>query len=305
MGHFQIYQEDNLMADNKISSSAKLKGTLLMLAANLLWGSSFVVTKGASDAFPTYMLVAIRMFLGGASVAIIYWKQLKETTREVLLCGVLLGAIYAASLMLQTFGIKYTSAGRSSFLTASYCIFMPFMEWLILKNKPELKNIVAAILGIIGIGLVALNESFRVDSGDLLTLMSSIGFAVNIILLSVFVKRMDPGLLNAYLLMFGGIMLFVISLFTETLPAQVSPSVTFSLLYLGIACSGIPLLFQSIAQKSISPTLVTILLGTQAIIASILSAIMYKEAFSTRCLIGFVVILVSIIIGEIDLKKKA
>ena len=282
----------------------KIVATLLMMLATLLWGSSFIATKYVTESVPTFLLIAFRMILGGLSLVFIYHKKLKLVNKEVVLRGVILGVFYCAGMVLQTMGVKYTSAGRSAFLTSAYCIIVPFLEWAILKDKPELKNIISAIVCVIGVGLVALTSSFSIDSGDLYTLFGSICFGMSIVLLAFYMRKYDGIMLNTFLLLSAGIMALVISLIFENIPTSFKTSEILGALYLAIACSGIPLAFQAMAQEELSPTVVSIILGFEAVFASVLSAIIYKETFTLRCLIGFALIFGSVFISIIETKKK-
>lgn len=284
--------------------STQTKGTLLMILATFLWGSSFVVTKNATDNFPPFLLVAIRTFFGGLSVLPFCWKNRKDINRNTILVCLLLGFLYAGGMIFQTFGIKYTNSGRTAFLTAAYCIIMPYLEWLFLKSKPKAKNIFASLCCVIGIGLVAINEALSIDSGDVYSLIGSLCFGLFIVLLSVFLKKIDAAVINSFQLMFAGLILFTISIFVESPPTTVTKTVILDLFYISILCTGFPLLFQSYAQKNLSPTLITIILGFEAIFASALSSLFNGEEFSIKCIIGFAMIILSVFIGEIDFKAK-
>lgn len=287
-----------------MKKNTRLIAILVMTLATLLWGSSFIATKYVTSAVPTALLIAFRMILGGLSLVIIYHKKLKNINKRAIFEGVILGAFYCAGMILQTMGVKYTEAGRSAFLTSAYCVLMPFLEALILKNKVQFKNLLSSIVCFIGVGLVALTTSFTIDGGDLYTLFGSVSFAMSIVLLSYFMRKDDGILLNTILLLSAGIMALIISLFTETMPTSLDTTAIIAALYLAIACSGIPLAFQAIAQKELSPTVISIILGFEAVFASILSAIIYKETFTLRCLIGFVLIFASVFISVIEFKGK-
>lgn len=273
-----------------------------MLMATLLWGSSFVVTKGAADDIPIAFLIAVRMFLSTVILSIICCKSFKFINKATIFCGLILGIFYAGGMILQTYGVKYTNAGRTSFLSSASCIVTPFLEWMILKNKPKFKSLLAAMVCVVGIGLVALNERFRIDSGDLYTLAGSVCFGMELVLFSCFMKNNDGMLLNIFLIFFAGVFSAVISLFTETIPLSFSNSTIYAVLYLGIACTGIPLAFQAIAQKSLKPSVITVIIGFEAIFASVLSTLVLNETFSTKCLIGFALIFASVFVSIIEPK---
>lgn len=285
-------------------AKVKIKALICMILATLLFGSSFVVTKGATDSIPTYALTASRMYIGSISLAIIFFRRLKDIKKEIVIKGFILSIFYSLGMILQTFGIKYTSAGRSAFLTAAYCIFMPFLEWMILKNKPKGKNLLASLVCFIGIGLVALTESLTIDKGDIFTLLCSICFALYILYNGKFAKDNDIILLNIFLLFFSGIIATVLSIFNESIPNEIGLNSILAILYLAIMCGAFPLVLQTNSQKDLSPTLITIICGFEAVFASVFSLIFLKETATIRCFIGYVLIFSSVFVGVIEKKNK-
>lgn len=282
---------------NAHDKTSKAKGSVFIISAAFLWGSSFIVTKGATGALPTVLLVAIRFLAGGIFAALLCLKQHKETTPEMVLASALLGLMFSCGTLLQTEGMRYTSAGKSAFLTAAYCMLMPFLEWKLMGNRPSLKNILSGIICIAGIGLVALSDSLTVGKGELITLAGSVCFALNIALSGIYVKKYDARLINMYMLITSGAALLVISLFTETIPESFDTGTVLSLIYLAVFCTGIPTLLQTLAVKEIPPTLVTVLLGFEPVFAAVISAVAAAERFSVRCLAGFALILLAVLIG--------
>jgi len=281
-----------------------IKAIIILVIANIFWGSAYVVTKGATGSMPVYLLCGIRCFLGAVTIGLIAFKKLKEINRRTALEGILLGVLYMIGIACQTLGVKYTSAGRGAFLTSAYCIFMPFLEWLVLKVKPDFKKVVASVICLVGIGLVALTEGFAVDGGDIYSLVGSISFGIEIVLLSLFMRKDDGILLNFFILLTSGVISLVMSFTKETMPASFDTAAIMGALYLAVFCAGIPMMMQAYSQKRLSATLVTIILGFQAVFAAIFSAIFFKETFTFRCLCGFMLILGSVFISVLGPKKQ-
>lgn len=284
--------------------SGTFRGVLFILLATLLWGSSFVVTKGAVDAFPTVLLVTLRLLIGGGIAALICLKKLKNTSKGLLAACSLLGILYAAGLLLQTMGVEHTSAGRTAFVSAAYCIFTPFIEWAVIKHRPRFKNLLAAAVCLCGIGLIVLDGGFTIDSGDLYTLACALSLAFEIVLFGKFVEKYDPDLLNTFMLLFAGVLTGILSLCTEQLPATLHADTAGAILYLAVLCTGIPMLLQGSAQKLIVPTVVTIVLGFEPVFAAIFSAVFLKESFSGRALIGAMLVFVSAFVAVVIREKK-
>ncbi len=68
--------------------------------------------------------------------------------------GVCLFCAYTA----QTIGITDTTPGKNAFLTTIYCVFVPFLFWLVNKSKPDVYNLVASVTCIVGVGFLYLSQ---------------------------------------------------------------------------------------------------------------------------------------------------
>ena len=121
-------------------------GRLALLTAAVIWGSSFIVMKDTVDGIPVFQLLAIRLTLAGLLLGLIFRKRLTGHWRQLLphgaLCGVLLLSAYAT----QTFGLMTTSPGTNAFLTAVYCVLVPFMAWGLYRRPPTGCNWAAAVM---------------------------------------------------------------------------------------------------------------------------------------------------------------
>ena len=286
------------------NNSEKTKGALLELLATFLWGSCFVVTKSATDIIPPCLLQACRMFIAVATIAIVFRKKLKLITKELFLKSCIIGVFYCGGLVLQTLGIKYTSAGRSAFVTSAYCIFVPFIELMLFKKKPEMKDIIAGLVCMLGIGFIVLNDGIKVDSGDLMTLGGSICFAIEIVIFGRMVRQYDETMVSMLMMLNAGITALILSLFTETMPAHITVGAAAAVVYLAIPCTVVTVLCQANAQKILSSAAVTIILGFEAVFAAIISAIVYGESFTGKILIGCILVFLSSFVAVFDFKKS-
>lgn len=297
-------EQENETIQSAATPREKLTSTLIMLCSTLLWGSSFVVVKDAVDGFPAGLIAAIRMAGGGLVLAAVLWKRWKRMNWEILWRGALLGVLYAVGIVLQTSGLKLTTPGKSAFLTAAYCVIVPFVEWMMMQHKPTAKSLIASLICLTGIGLVSLTDNFSVSAGDLLTLLCSIVFAVHIVFLGKSILRCDAALLSTVMLVLGGGAALAYSLLCEPMPESVGLPTVLRLAYLAIPCTALAMLGQTHAQKSLSPTVISIILGFEAIFGAIFSAIFYGEAFTARCLVGFALIFFAALFSEISLPAR-
>ena len=171
-------------------------GRLSLLGATLIWGSSFIILKSTLDSVPTLWVLALRFTGAALLMALIGIKELHLLDRQYLLKGLGLGTALFAAYTLQTFGLEYTTPGKNAFLTATYCVIVPFMWWFFTKKRPDRFNIAAALVCIIGMALVSLDGGLSLGLGDALTICCGFFYALHIILTARAVEGRSPVLLS-------------------------------------------------------------------------------------------------------------
>ncbi len=132
---------------------------LALLLATIIWGSSFIVMKDALDDLGTFYLLGVRFMGACILLAVIFWYKFKSFNFYYIKAGFVMGTALLAAYAVQTFGLAETTPGKNAFLTAGYCVMVPFLYWLIAGKKPDRYNISAAILCVAGIGLVSLDSN--------------------------------------------------------------------------------------------------------------------------------------------------
>lgn len=276
-------------------------GRLALLTAALIWGSSFIVMKDAVDDVPVFMLLAIRFTLAGLLLGAIFIHRIRTASRSLLLHGAVCGVLLLTAYATQTFGLMTTSPGKNAFLTAVYCVLVPFMAWLLYRKPPTAYNWLAAVMCIAGIGLVSLTENLTIAAGDALTLVSGVFFALHIMALSHFGRQDDPIALT--IVQFGvcAVLAWPCSLLTEQGAAFPAPAVWPQLMYLTIFATAATLLLQSAGQKLTPPSQSAILLSLESVFSVVFSVLLGREALGARLLCGFTLIFLSVIISETQL----
>jgi drug/metabolite transporter (DMT)-like permease len=276
---------------------------LALLTASLIWGSSFFIMKNTVDVFPMYVLLAIRFTIGCGLLCLFFFKRVKKITRKTLSHGTLLGVLLFAAYTLQTLGLKDTTPGKNAFLTAIYCIVVPFLFWMVTKKRPDVYNCLAGVLCLGGIGLVSLTGDFSIGMGDALTMVAGIIYAVHIVVVARVSQDEDPVLLT--LVQFGAaaVCCWAVSLATETFPVPdaIPAAGWYGLLYLAVFATTGALLMQNIGQKYTHPAAASILLSLESVFGIAFSMVFYGEKLTLRLAAGFLLIFFSVIVSETKL----
>ena len=81
------------------------------------------------------------------------------------MAGGLFGVFLFIAYTTQTFGLTGTTPSKNAFLTATYCVLVPFLAWRVFHRRPDQYNLLAAFLCITGVGLVSLSGDLTVTWG--------------------------------------------------------------------------------------------------------------------------------------------
>ena len=283
-------------------------GKLALLFVAIAWGSSMVVIKGSTDTLPAGTLLACRFTVAGVILALANFNKLKQIDKDYLKSGIFIGVCLFMAYFTQTIGVMLEMPGKSHFLSSAYCVFVPFLGWLILKEKPKIYHVIAATMCAVGIILVSVAGNFSISYGDSISIISSVFWAAQIIAIAKWGKDKDPGLITMLQFVVCAVLAWVFTLTMENPGAiEWNMGAVGGVLYLGIVCSGICFLLQTIAQKTENPTSVSIILSFENIFGLVFGAIFFNEKFTPRSIMGFVLIFAAIIIGNriiILLKRK-
>lgn len=275
----------------------------MLFAATVIWGAAFVVMKNAVEILTPAQLVGVRFFLAGLLMAAIFRKKLRSVLNPGgLRAGAIMGAILFAAFWLQTLGLTDTTPGKNAFLTATYCVMVPFMLWAITRRPPGLARLGAAVVCIAGIGLVSLQPgSLVIGFGDGITLLGAAIFALEIVAISHFTKTYSAiGITTVQFLCCGLLGIFFGFTF-EPLPdlAAITPDFAIQMIYLIVLSSCVCYIFQNVGLAHVQPSQGALILSLESVFGVLCSVLFYGEALTAQMILGFALIFVAILISEL------
>lgn len=297
------------------SKVTALLARLALVVTAVVWGSSLTVVSAIKDAFTPNMLLALRFSIACVLLAIIFAPHLKKLNKDYILSGLIVGFFLFIAYSSQTIGVTSAEGapGRSGFISASYCVIVPFLAWLFTGEVPDRYNIIAAVLCVIGLFFVFYTElvksaNISFSQGDLYALLSGLLFAVHIVSLAKWGAGKDPILITILQFLTAAVLSLIVSLIFEKPTFQsVSGSSLFALGYLAIMCTAVALLFQTIGQRYTPASTVALILGTEAVFSILFAVLFAGEKLTWSSVSGFVLIFLAIIVSETKmqfLKKK-
>ncbi len=278
---------------------------LMLVAAALLWGGSFVVIKDTLNDISPAWLLGIRFVLSGLIMTLLFFPRLRQSLNKSSLCAaVALGVTGGLGYLIQNLGLVDTTPGHNAFLTATYCVMVPFLHWVVARVRPTLANVVAAVVAVAGIGALSLGaeDPFSLRWGDWMTLGGAFWFAVQIEVMVRAARGRDIVALTTIEFYVMGLLCLGYGLFFEAPPdLQVFASGGFwlSMGYLVLLSSCLCTVFQNVGQAHVPPAQASLLLSLESVFGVLFSVVLYGEPLTLQLGVGFSLVFGAVLLSEL------
>jgi drug/metabolite transporter (DMT)-like permease len=276
---------------------------LALLSVTVIWGWTFVLVKeGASELGPLSFL-ALRFALAFLALLILFWHRLRRAQLGVreFLQGLAIGLALFGGYLFQTWGLLYTTATKSGFITGLSVVLVPLLAALAFKDRVPSSGWLGAGLSALGLGLILLGQGGMgrgLNLGDLLTLLCALCFALQIILIGRLVTRENyPALLViqiglVFLLSLAG----ALSLERPTL--AISPQGWQAVLITSFLATALAFFIQNRFQPLSTPTRAAIIFSAEPVFAGLFGYLLLGERLAGLQLLGAGAILSGIALSQ-------
>lgn len=283
------------------------KPTLAKLALFLtavLWGSTFTIGKLAAEVFSPSFIIAFRFLIASVALLLVAWPQRKQLDRKYLADGFWMGFTLFLSYILQVGGLALdTSPGKSAFLCTTYSVMVPFIHWMTTRQRPRVHHLVCVFLCLFGVGVLSLSGGWGMSAGDLLTVLSGVPCAVNIVISSIVCRDRNVLLLTTIELWVVTILAWICVFAGNAFPAVMPLGAVGGIVYLGLFATALCLFMQSFGLKYAEPAIGGMLLSLESVFGVVFSVIIYHEQITLRMICGFAVIFMAILLSQWDGKR--
>jgi drug/metabolite transporter (DMT)-like permease len=151
-------------------SKKQLRADLILVFITLIWGSTFTVVKGALADTTPFFFLAIRFLLAALIFLVFFYRKIFPLDFLSFRAGVAVGICLFLGFAFQTYGLAYTSASRSAFLTSLLVLWVPFISLFVEKERPSVSQWTAIGVAIAGMWFLNRPEAGQLGRGDWLTI---------------------------------------------------------------------------------------------------------------------------------------
>jgi len=296
----------------------KLRAYILMTLVVAVWGSTFVVIKGAlSDATPVAFNL-IRMTLAFVLLAVGYHRAWRTIKRSQIAAGALVGLCLAAGYQFQTIGLVKTTPSKSAFITGLVVVLVPLFSMAPALRPPGARAprwnaFAGAVLAFLGIVLITappaagslssmaafLPDLSSINVGDVLTLGCSISFALHCIALGHTSPRIPFQPLAILQVGFCALFMAISLPVIEHSQVHVTGRLIFALIVAAALATAAAFSIQSWAQSILPTTPMALILALEPVFAWITSFVVTGERLAMVPAIGATLILAGIALTEL------
>lgn len=289
----------------------KLKGSISLLLATVIWGSAFIAQSVGMDYIGPFTFQAIRCGLAVLFLIPViflfdrnkkdYFKNWKDPKlwKTGTVCGI---ALFVAS-GLQQVGLIYTSAGKAGFITALYIVFVPLFG-LFFRKRPPYTAWISVALATVGLYLLSCAGVSQINLGDLCLMVCAVAFAVQITLIDRLADALDGLRLNCLQSFVCAALSALVMFLTETPDMENIRSCWLPLGYAGVLSMGVAYSLQIIGQRHVEPTPASLIMSLESVFAAIFGWLLLNEKMSAPELCGCLLVFIAVILSQIPVKKK-
>lgn len=282
--------------------SKQRKADLALLLVTLFWGVSYYLVDLCLTELQPMNLNALRFLLAFLVLGPIFWKKLRHISRATLRYSLVIGTLLVGVYAGATYGVANTSISNAGFICALPVVFTPVLDFLVNRRKPGKKLVLALVVCTAGLGLLTLDDSFRPAAGDLICLICAVCYAADMLVTEKAVAdpQVDALTLGVCQLGVAGVLMLLVSALLEQPHLPQSPKIWGAAIFLGLFCSGIAFVIQSVAQKYTPATHVGVIFTMEPVFSGIIAFTVAGETLLPRGYAGAVLMLASLLIMEVN-----
>ena len=269
-------------------------------------GTSFFFSKTLMQDMAPLSILAVRFTLSFLILAVIFHRKLLQCRKNELTGGFLLGVLYTVCMVFEMYGLRRIDSGVSSLIENMAIILVPFYAAVLTKTLPKRKTLLCAALAVAGVGFLSVTQR-NLEGGGLGIALASgaaLTYAACILATEKASRNADP--LSVGMIQLGtmGVLSLLLSLGTGAFALPRGGSQWGLMLLLVLICSCFGFAFQPLGQKYLPAEAAAVFTVVNPLTASVMGIVIAGEVMSPAKLIGYVLVLASLIYYNIPTQIK-
>jgi drug/metabolite transporter (DMT)-like permease len=286
---------------------------IALFIVNLIYALNYTIAK---DVMPEYIepsgFILLRVLCGVFLFSFFYFLFIKESVEKkdffrLALCG-LFGVAINQLFFFE--GLNLTTPINAAIIMTVNPVLVIIISALLIGEKITVKKIIGIVLGIIGAGALILNSgsvSFDNDFfiGNILVLINATSYAIYLVLVKGLMKKYNPLTVMFFVFLFG--LFFVLPFGYQDLNSINLDSFTndiyLKILFVVVCTTFIAYLLNAFALKSLNPSIVSIYIYLQPVLASVIAILYNSDTIDYVKIVSSIFIFIAVFLVSIPTKK--
>ncbi len=286
---------------------------MILVGTMMIWGVNVSLIKILVEHFLPVTITALRIFTASLAVflTLAITKQIRRPQGKewgYIFGGALLSVVCHHYFLAE--GLTKTSATNAGLILGLGPLLTALFATILLKGKLTVARWIGFLLGGAGVSFTVLAGKTGISAitaGDIDIFLAILTQALSFILIKKASATLDPRLLTGYMLLFGSIILFMISLWME--PQGLShlsaapPLVWVVFFFSAIMATAFGHMIYNYAIGKIGAAEASIFMNLSTFFSLVAAAVLLDEAMLPAHLIGFILIVSGVLLGSGSLEE--
>jgi len=279
---------------------SSLKADAALLALTALWGLTFALIKDVLAQTDPYTFLSLRFSLGAVAAGLMAGRRLLHGPS--VRAGLTLAPLLFLGFVLQTVGLRYTTASRSAFLTGLLVVWVPFLQVWLFRTWPKITSWLGVACSAVGLYLLSGGFDAEIQAttlkGDLLTLGCSVAYALHLTLNGRLAARSKVTALVA--VQMGGVAVLSMACLPFVDHHLLwSPKLLVGLAFTGLFASALGFNVQAWAQLRTTAVRAALILSLEPLFAAVYAFVLLHESLTPNEWVGGSLIVLGILLAEV------
>ena len=286
---------------------------IALIIVNLIYALNYTIAK---DVMPEYIqpsgFILLRVIGGSILFFLTYLFFVKERVKKkdffrLMLCG-LFGVAINQLFFFE--GLNLTTPINAAIIMTISPVLVIITSAIIIKEKITVRKIIGIFLGLIGACILILNSgdiSFENDffTGNILVLINATSYAIYLVLVKTLMKRYNPITVMFYVFIFG--LIFVLPFGIDEIQkidlTTFNEEIYLKIGFVVICTTFIAYMFNAFALKSLNPSVVSVYIYLQPLLASLIAIALNSDSLSLVKILSAIFIFSAVFLVSIPSKK--
>lgn len=288
----------HISSSDKPSRPFLSREELVLISLTVVWGATFLIVHIAMKYSGPLFFVGLRFIVAGLLTLLLFRAAMRGLRTREVVAGAMIGTTIFLGYGLQTAGLQTISSSQSAFISALYVPIVPLLQMVVLRRMPHWMSWIGIMLAFTGLVLIAGPDASSpgFSQGEMLTLLSAIAIAAEIILISRFAGEVDSRRVTVIQLFVAGLLAVLLMPVTgEQIPE-------FSWVWLACAgglgaASAFIQFAMNWAQRTVSPTRATVIYAGEPVWGGIVGRLA-GDRLPPLALLGAAIIVIGVLVSE-------